>query len=508
MGLALVILLIAAVNYMNLTTAQSQRRNKEVGIAKTLGATFGQLNRKFYLEAGLFVMIALLLSTLLFAILLPAFNALSSKEITIQYIFSGWFWLGFVGVWIMLTLLSGFYPAMYLSSFSPKSALQKATGSGSQGALRKGLVIFQFSVSIILIICSVVFLKQMNYIRDKKLGYEPQQVIAVMTAASRDKEKVQSLKASYEALGDVVSVARSQSYPGIGTSSRSIARDGQDTRGASILTAEATAEVLEVLNIKLLAGRPLPEAKAAGDTTVQVVVNKSTVDYLGFDPADAVGRRVQIQGFSAPAEVVGVTEDFNFNSLHQEIGPFCFHNAQTEGFNYLLVKVKTNNLTSTIKQLDNTFRKNIDAAFEYTFLDDQLEKLYHAEQNLSKVVMLFAGLAIFVACLGLYALAAFTAEQRTKEIGIRKVMGASVSHLVGMLSKDFLVLVGIAFAIGIPAGYYVMSLWLEGFAYRTEITLGVFALAGVISMAIAGVTVSFESFKAASAKPVNSLRSE
>lgn len=207
--------------------------------------------------------------------------------------------------------------------------------------------------------------------------------------------------------------------------------------------------------------------------------------------------------------MVGVTEDFHFTSLHQKITPFCFHNGtQTEGFNYLLVKVTTGNLTATVARLENIFKKNIAASFEYTFLDEHLNSLYRSEQNLSKVVMLFAGLAIFVACLGLYALAAFTAEQRTKEIGIRKVLGASVSHVVGMLSRNFMILVIIAFVIGIPVGYYMMNKWLEGFAYKTDITLVVFLSAGLISMLIAGITVSFESFRAAKANPVKSLRSE
>lgn len=507
-GLALVILIIAAVNYMNLTTAQSQRRNKEVGISKTLGATFGQLNRKFYMEAAVFVAIAIALSILLFILLLPAFNDLSGKQISAEYFFNGWFWIGLVIVWAILTLLAGIYPAIYLSSFSPKSALQKTAGTGGHARFRQGLVVFQFAVSIVLIICSLIFVRQIDFLRNKKLGFEPEQVVAVMTSATREPEKVLALKSSYEAMANVKSVARVQSYPGVGTSVRNIVRNGDDSRGVSIHTAEATAEVVDVLNIRLIAGKSLPENKAADDTTVQVVVNESTVQYLGFSPEDAIGRKVDIQGFGGLSEIVGVIEDFHFTSLHAKVTPFCFHNAESEGFNYLLVKVNTADLPSTVAQLEKTFKSVIPAAFEYTFIDEQLEKLYRAEENLAKVVMLFAGLAIFVACLGLYALAAFTAEQRVKEIGIRKVLGASVPHLVGMLSKDFIILVVIGFAIGIPAPYFIMDRWLEGFAYRTEIGVGVFAVAGVLSVIIACVTVSFESFRAANAKPVDSLRRE
>lgn len=507
-GLASIILLIAAVNYMNLSTAQSQRRNKEVGINKTLGATFFQLTRRFYVEASVFVLIALLVSLAAFSFLLPTFNELSGKTITMDFVLSGWFWLGFVAIWFVLTLLSGLYPAVYLSSFSPKNALQKIAASGGQVFVRKGLVVFQFSISIILIICSVVFYKQMMFIRDKKLGYEPQQVLAVMTSPAKDRDQVLNVKTAFEGLSDVVTVGRSQSYPGGNTSGRSLYKPG-DEEGAPLQTMRATREVLDVLNVKLIAGQRLPEVKDPADTTIQLVVNKAAVDYLGLTPEEAIGQRVSVMGFGELTEIVGVTEDFHFNSLHQSIMPFCFHNGnQTEPYNYLLAKVNTGNLTATVKQLENIYKKNISASFEYMFLDEHLNSLYRTEQNLSKIVMLFAGLAIFVACLGLYALAAFTAEQRTKEIGIRKVMGASVSHVVGMLSRDFMVLVAIAFVIGIPAGYYMMDKWLEGFAYRTDITLIVFLSAGFISMIIAGVTVSFESFRAAKANPVKSLRSE
>lgn len=507
-GLALIILLIAAINYMNLTTAQSQRRNKEVGISKTLGATFGQLNRKFYLESGLFVLVSMLLSVVLLSLLLPAFNGISGKQITSAYLVSAGFWMGFVVVWFVLTFLSGFYPAMYLSSFSPKSVLQKTKSTSGQGNLRKGLVIFQFSVSIILIICATIFVKQMSFIRNMKLGFEPEQVVAIMTTGAKDKNEIHSLKTSYEALSSVSKVSRSQSFPGVGTSTRSILRDSEDKEGASILTTRATSEVLQVLDIKLLAGTTLPEIKADDDTTVQVVLNKATVDYLGLTPEDAVGRKVNIQGFSGPSEVVGVTEDFNYVSLRENVMPFCFHNAKTEGYTYLLVKVSTSDLPGSVAQLEKTFKQHIDAAFQYTFVDEQLDKLYRTEQNLSQIVMLFAGLAIFVACLGLYALAAFTAEQRTKEIGIRKVMGAPVLHLIGMLSKDFVLLVVISFFIGIPVGYYIMNQWLESFAYRTEVSVGVFALAGLLSIVIACLTVSYQSYRAANAKPVDSLRAE
>jgi putative ABC transport system permease protein len=507
-ALALAILLIAAINYMNLTTAQSQRRNKEVGISKTLGATYQQLYRKFYFEAAFFVLISLLLSVAVFTLVLPIFNALTGKEIGLGFITTQFFWLGFAGVWLCLTFLAGFYPALYLSSFSPKAALQKTSAAGGQATIRKSLVVFQFAVSIMLIICSIVFYKQLNFMRTKKLGFKPEQVVAIMVSGAKDEAQITTVKNAFENISNVVKVSRSQSYPGMGTSMRNLARPGEKEEGTSLLTTRSSSETLEVLGISLLAGKTLPVTKDPRDTTVQVVLNKSVVDYLQLSPEEAVGQRVNIQGFDGLAEVVGVCEDFHITSMHQKIGAFCFHNASSEPLSFLLVKISAGDVAATLQQLQQAFQKNIPTAFEYSFLDQHMASLYQSEQTLSDTILLFAGLAIFVACLGLYALAAFTAEQRTKEIGIRKVMGASVPHLITMLSKEFMLLVLAAFVIGIPSGYYMMNHWLESFAYRTEITWAIFAAAGAISLLIAWFTVSFESFKAANNNPVKSLRAE
>lgn len=502
-----IILLIAAVNYMSMATAQSQRRNKEVGISKTFGATTSLLNKKFYFETSVFVLLAMSLSMALFTTILPFFNELTGKQVTTVFLSSNFFWTGFVLLGIILTVLAGSYPAWYLSSFSPKAALQKATTAGTQVMIRKGLVVFQFTVSMVLIVTTIVFYRQMNYIQNKKLGYEPEQVVAVMTSATRDQELIRTLKTEFESLPEVKQVSRSQAYPGIGTSGYTIRRARDEQNGASIYTTRATHEVLDVLGIKLLAGRSLPELKDPNDTTIQVVLNKSAVDYLQLTPEEAIGRQVFIFN-NAPAEVVGVTEDFHFASMHQKIGPYCFNNNADNGYIYLLVKVETNNLMEAISKLESTYKKIIPAAFDYTFIDDRMAGLYKAEQKLANVVLVASAIAIFIACLGLYALAAFTAEQRTKEIGIRKVMGASVPQLVTLLSKDFLKLVMIAVAVGMPVSYYLTERWLESFAYKTNIGVTVFILAGSLSLFISWITVGFESVKASVSNPVNSLRNE
>lgn len=503
-ALALVILIIAAANYMNLTTAQAQRRNKEVGVSKTLGATFMELNAKFYLEASIFVLISLVISVIVFIAALPFFNSISGKVISISFISQSWFWLSFMGLWVLLTLIAGCYPAFYLSSFSPKSALLNTSQSGGQSSIRKGLVIMQFSISIMLMICAAMLYKQITFMRDKKLGFQPDQVIAVMVSAAKDQQQVASLKTEFESLSEVKNVAYSQAYPGISSSGYTVAAVGVE-QGASIAATKASHEILDVLGIKLLAGNTLPENKNPGDTTVQVVVNKSTADYLGFTPEEAIGRKVSIF-WNQPTEIVGVTEDFHYASMHQSIGNYCFNNSRDNQYIYLLVKIQSNNLPATINKLESTFKKIIPSTFEYTFLDQQLAQLYQTEERLTKVVLFFSGLAIFIACMGLYALAAFTAEQRIKELGIRKVMGASVFQLVVMLSKEFIGLVMIAFFIGIPLGYYLISNWMDGFAYKTNLDVAVFVVSGTLALIIAWITVSFESYKAARRNPVESLR--
>ena len=506
-ALAGIILLIAAVNYMNLSTAQSQNRNKEVGIAKTLGATFTELNIRFYLETSLFVLASLFFSVLIFIAGIPFFNSISGKEITWEFILEAWFWVSFVGLWFLLTLLSGFYPSFYLSSFSPKSVLLKASNSGGQATVRKGLVIFQFSISVILIICSLMFVKQMNFIRDKKLGYKPEQVIALMVSAAENDQQVQSLKAELESIADIEYVARSQAYPGIGTSGYTVTRSGMSDEGTFIMASRSSHEILDVLGIKLLAGKSLPENNNSTDTITRVVVNKATTDYLHLTPEDAIGSLVTIFN-GQPSEIVGVTEDFHFASMHQKIGPYCFNNNKDNWYTYLLVKVKAQNLTATMNNIEKVFTKFIPAAFDFTFLDQQMQQLYASDKRLSNSILLFAGLAIFIACMGLYALTTYTAEQRTREIGIRKVLGASVTQLAVMLSRDFIKLVIIAFFIGIPIGYYLIDYWLATFAYKASIDLYVFIVAGFVAMIIAWITVSFESFKTARRNPVESLKSE
>ncbi|MDZ4714581.1 MAG: FtsX-like permease family protein [Cytophagales bacterium] len=508
-GLGLIVLLIAGVNYMNLSTAQSQKRYKEIGISKTLGATRRQLAGQFYSEAAVFVLMAMVVSVLLAGTVLPLFNTITGKFIMLDFMSSPWFWGCFLSMWVLISLFSGIYPALYLSAFSPKRVLVASAGGGEGAMLRKGLVVVQFSTSIILIIAAIVLYQQLNYMRDKKLGYQPEQVVAILTTAAETQEQVMSLKTAFEQISDVAVVSRTQSFPGASTSGRNIPPLNGQGEGRSLKTMRSDSRSLDALGIQLLAGKSLPENKLPEDTTIQVILNKAATDFLGLAPSEAVGRRVTISGFGpGKVEVVGVADNFHFTSVREEIGPYCLHNARTEGFSYLLVKLRTTTLSATMQTLEETYKRIVPSAFEYTFLDQRMASLYRSEEQLAQIILIFASLAIGVACLGLYALAAYTTERRIREIGIRKTLGASVLQLTGMLSVDFIQLVVVSFVIAAPLGYVLMNDWLHGFAYRIDLNIFIFIGTGVLSISIAWLTVSLESVKAALMNPVDSLRSD
>jgi putative ABC transport system permease protein len=409
---------------------------------------------------------------------------------------------------MIISILAGFYPALFRSRFSPKQVLKSTSaGSGSQGILRKALVVTQFSLSTILIIGTIVLYQQLTFIRNKSLGFKPEQLVAILTTGAENNNQVNSLKIELENIPGILNSARTQAYPGTTASGRSLKRSSDSPSSLSVQTVRAGAEIIDVLGVNLLAGKTLPLEKSPGDTTIQIVLNETAINYLGFTPEEAIGQLLP-NLWRYPTEIVGVVEDFHFGSLHEEIGAYCYHNATTEGYNFLLVKMATNDIPSTLATIEQTFRKIIPTDFQFSFVDQRLETLYYQDKQLASIVLIFSSLAIFIACLGLYALAAFMTEQRTKEIGIRKALGASVTQVTQMLSRDFIKLVLISFFIAVPGGYYILSMWLEKFAYHIDLSILVFVLAGIISIVIAILTISFESIKAARANPVDSLKGE
>jgi len=507
-ALALAVLLIGCFNYMNLTTARSQLRFREVGINKSLGASRKQLIGRFYAETGVLTGASLLLAVGLLVIGIPMFNQLAGKQLALKVLLEPAMLASIFGIGVAVILVAGSYPAFFLSGFSPKSLLQTSFRKNSNaGWLRRSLVTAQFTASVVLIVGTLVLYRQMQFIQQKNLGFEPQQVVAITTIAAESKTQLDALIQGCRGLSSVEAVCRAQTYPGANASGRSIYKSLEDENGMELRTNRATPGIEKVLGIKLLAGTSLPE-KQANDTIVNVMLTKTAVDYLGLTPEAAIGKKVNCN-LGNNSYIRGVVEDFHSESLHKPLGAYAFHDAKTEDRRFLLVKLNTQNLPETMRQIETVFSASLpQSAFEYKFMDDYLDSLYRAEARTASVVFVFSVLSVLISCLGLFGLAAFAAEQRTKEIGIRRVLGASVAGITGLLSKDFLKLVFFAIAIASPLAYYLMDKWLADFTYRIEIQWWMFAAAGAGAIVIAFLTVSFQSIKAALANPVKSLRSE
>lgn len=507
--LALAIIIIACINYMNLATARSQNRFRETGISKTMGATSRALIGRYYIETCLFVLLSVIVSFLLLILAMPLFNTLTNLQLSVRDITSPGILAAIGAVTLIITLLSGSYPAFYLSRFNPKNLFhQTFSKSNLAGKLRQSLVVVQFSASVILIIATFLFYRQLEFIQSKELGYTPGQVVALTSTAAESTDQLSALLNEIKSQANVKAVCRTQTFPGRDGSGRSMRKPGEQGDGMSLTTCRATDGILETLNLKLLAGGSLPATKDAKDTIVQVILNKKAIEYLGYTPQSAIGQKVDVQ-LGNNAYVVGVVDDFHTQNLYQPLEAYAFHNASTEGRNFILVKFGGGNVKANMDKLESLYRKNIpNGAFEFTFLDQFLQNLYTSDQRTAKIVFIFSGLAIFIACLGLFGLAAFIAEQKTKEIGIRKVLGASIPNIVLLLSGNFIRLVMLSVVIAIPVSWWLMNTWLQDFAYRISIGWTVFVLAGVTVLTIALLTVSFQAIRAAMTNPVKALRSE
>lgn len=509
--LAIVVLLIACINYMNLSTARSQQRFREVGITKAVGATRMQMARRFYLETALLVSLAVVAALVLITLFLPLFNQIAGKQFSMVDILTPAILLGLLGLWALIVLISGAYPALLLSAFNPKHLLQGSfQQKTSGGLLRRALVVTQFSASIILMICTVLFYQQLNFIQQRNLGYNPKQVVAVNLAAAQSPEQINAFSSACKSITAVEGLSLAQSFPGAGASGRSVSKPNALEQSFPVVTNRADNTILKVLDIKILAGNPAPMVeRAPEDTTVKVVVNKLVSDFLGYTPEEAIGKKaINLFGYDR-AEIVAVMDNFHFQNLHEPLRGYAFHNSTTEQKTYGLIRLNTLDLPQSMAQIEKVFDQTLpESAFDYIFLDEHLDTLYRREQRTALVVLVFSCLSILIACLGLFGLAAFTAEQRTKEIGVRKVLGASVGSIVALLSRDFLRLVTVAVIIAAPVAWYFMEAWLQEFAFRIQIEWWVFVLAGLMALLIAFVTVSAQSVRAAVANPVRSLRSE
>ena len=513
-SIALFTLLIACINFMNLSTARSSKRAAEVGVRKVLGAEKSSLIRQFIGESIMMSMIAFVFALVFTKLLLPLFSRLSAKEIFFSFQEHGMLLGGFFLLALLTGLLAGSYPAFYLSSFQPVKVLKgRISNSLAANSLRKGLVVFQFVISAGLIVASVIINNQMQYLRNKDLGFNKDQQIVIPLRSYASKNIYTALKTEIKKLPQIENAGATLYYPGINNpSDMPIYKEG-DNMAASKRTYMNWVDesFLQTLGIKPIAGR-LFSAEFPADTSFRMILNEQAIKKVGFKNAqDAIGKKVSIdwQGQNYRWEVIGVVSDFHFVDLHTVIEPYGFQLNNQPQYNYLVAHAKTNNMGSVLQSISNTWHQlNPNEPFEYSFLNEDFQKNYEADNRLAGIVQNFTIIAILISCLGLFGLATFSAEQRTKEIGVRKVLGASVGNVISLLSKEFLKLVFIAIVIASPVTWFVMNKWLQDFAYRTNISWLVFVITAIIAIGIALLTISFQAIKAALANPVKSLRTE
>ena len=507
-AIAVLILLIACINFMNLATARSAGRAREVGIRKTLGSNRGQLIRQFLLEAIVMSLLALVVAILLVQVLLPLFNNIAGTSLTNVYVRDVRFLAGMVGLALLVGVLAGSYPAFFLAAFQPAKVLKGTSHRGSNALLRNGLVVFQFAISIALIVCTGVVFNQMSYMQQKNLGFDQEHVV-VIERAGTVREQREAFRQHLLRQPGVQAVSYTNNLP-----TRMVGDNAWRKEGASASEFEslrviyADDHLIPTLGMELVAGRAFSPDRATDSTAL--ILNEAAVALMGWE--DPIGQQLIQPGLAADTPdmrftVIGVVKDFHYESLHEDIDPLAM---QLSAFGqYWAVRIQPTDIPETVAALEAAWQQFVpEEPFEYSFLNADFDALYGAEQRTSQLFTVFSILAILIACLGLFGLASFLIQQRTKEVGIRKVLGASVPGIVALLSKDFARLVLVAMVIAWPAAYFVARAWLQDFAYRISIPWGLFLIAGLVALAIAFLTVSYQSIKAATADPVQSLRYE
>ncbi len=512
-SIGLLTLFIACVNFMNLSTAQATRRATEVGIRKTFGARKGNLVRQFLSESLVMSFGAMLLGLALVLILLPAFNELTGKNLDIVSLLQPKILLGLFGLIVFTGLVAGSYPAFYLAIFKPFQAISdKATRSKGLVQLRRGSVVFQFVIAVGLITATLIIQQQMKFLQEKPLGFQADQQVVIPIRSAEAGRNFQTLKNELIRSPHILGAAGTQFYPGIDNpTSVSLYRPDQKVNEIqSVQTNQVSPELLKLMEYELLAGRLFSPAFKA-DTANRIVVNEATLRACGIAQAQAIGQKLNFdfQGQTITYEIIGLIKDFHFEDLHQEIKPYAFLLDRNESQSYLIARIDGKQISSGLQELRDSWNQiNPATPFQYSFLKADFQQNYNADQLTAKIVSYFTLIAILVGCLGLFGLVAFSAQRRTKEIGIRKVLGASVASISFLLSKELLLLVTIAIALALPLTWEIMSGWLASFAYRTQIDWWVFGLAAFGAILIATLTISIHAVKAALATPIHSLRSE
>jgi putative ABC transport system permease protein len=508
MSIAALILIIACINFVNLSTARAADRSKEVGLRKVLGAVRKQLISQFMLESLFFATVACILSMGLAQLVMPAYSGLLGYSLP-SYWTNPLTYIFIVAVILIVGLLAGSYPAFMLSSFSPIESLKGKLKAGKKGAFfRKSLVVFQFGISVLLIICVITIISQMNYLKNTDMGFDKEQsMIVKFDNLEIGGNKVQ-FKNEIKNIPAVKSVSLMSGEPGGFHDKYSFETEGKPEEKLLLNTEFTDLDFVKTLGLKIIAGRDL-SAGFVTDSAQSVIINRNAAAALGYNsPEQAVGKWVKnISRDSLRRTIVGVVEDYNYASLKDPIGPLVISPGRDKRL--ALIKLKAGGLQASINGIKKVYTSFAPAyPFEYDFLDERFNQLYKTEANQESVLSIFSIIAIFIACLGLFGLASYTAVKRTKEIGVRKVLGSSVGNIVMLLSKDLMQPVLIGTLLVIPVGYYLMNKWLQDFAYRINIHWWIFIAAAAVAILIAFITISVQAVKAAVANPVKSLRAE
>jgi putative ABC transport system permease protein len=509
--IAFFILFIACINFINLSTARSSTRTKEVGLRKVLGSDRKMLIRQFLSEAVLLSFISTLLALLIVELILPYYNQLIGRTLTVSFSGQPIFLLILFAAPFFIGLMAGFYPAFYLSSFRPITVLRNMLRPGSKrSSLRTALVVFQFTITIIIFLSTFIIFKQSRFVQNANLGFDQEQILVIHRASALE-NNLKTFKRELLSYPEISCVSYTDSLPG-----RHFDPNGHRLEGRppseeyTIYTMYGDPDFARLLDLKVVQGRFFSE-NITSDSTSAVVINEAAARKLGLE--NPVGKRfIKEFGNAKKGEfvtIIGVLKDFHFHSLHHEIMPMIIRNIASDWGNYISVKLSAGNINQSIKKIEKkwkTFSKG--QPFVFSFLDEDFNHLYNAEIKTGKILGLFFALSIFISCLGLFGLSAFMAEQRTKEIGIRKVLGASIPGVIFLLTRDYSKWVILGNLIAWPISWFAMNKWLQNFAFRITIEWWFFILAGVLGLFISIVTVSFQSIKAATANPVEALRYE
>lgn len=507
LSIAILILVIACINFMNLSTVRAVERSKEVGLRKVMGALRNNLVWQFIGESLLLTFIACVLSISLLQLLMPFYNQLLGYSLTVTW--NAWpIYIFLIGVIIIAGFMAGSYPAFFLSAFSPIQALKGKLRLGKGGSFfRQTLVVIQFSISVFLIIGTMIIIMQMKYVKSKSLGYDEAQAIVVPIDNNDIYDHRVTFKNELQNQRNIYSVSLMSGEPGGFFDVQGFKVEGKNEGVFKFRSEFADFEYVKTLGLKIIAGRDFSSSFPT-DSARAVLINRTAASLLGWTPEQALGKRIQNSiRDSLSRQVIGVVEDFHFLSLKQKLDALII--SPREDRRVAVIKIQPGNIPAAIKTIKEAYSRAAPVyPFEYSFLDQKFEILYKTDIRQQTILSVFSGLAIFIACLGLFGLASFTATKRTKEIGVRKVLGSSTGNIVILLSKDLLKPVLIATCIAIPVGYTAMNNWLTNFAYRTPLHWWIFVLAAVLTIAIALFTVSFKAVKAGLANPTNSLRSE